>query len=797
MSADIVTGTLAAMALDRAADAVLWAECDGRIVYANDALVELLGYPREDLMDMNVQDLDPVAMAEDWDGFWQELKDVGTSRFETSVRCRDGSWLPLEISASLMEHNGHALVSAFIRDVAERRQAEEALRAEEERYRALFDDNPTMFFTLDTNGVVLSVNRYGATQLGYTAEELVGESVLNVFYPPDRESVAQQLQECLRSPGRVRSWEFRKIRKDGSMLWVKEAVRAVRDSEGNQVVLVVCEDITARKLAEEELAQYRDQLEVLVRERTRELTEANEKLQQEIAERRQAQAALAAEKERLAVTLRSMGEGVIVTDASGNVGLMNGVAEALTGWIEREALGRPLDQVLRILNERTREPLPNPAQEVREAGGTARMDDNVVLIAHDGLERIVSASSAPVRDREGELVGVVLVLRDITERRQMEAELLKSQKLESIGVLAGGLAHDFNNLLTAIMGNLSVARLQASPGDPIVERLAVSERACVQAKSLADQLLTFSKGGAPVRRPTDLALVIRDSAEFVLRGSNVRCEFHMAEDLWQAEIDAGQINQALSNLILNADQSMPDGGVIVVRAENEDVSRGSGIPIEPGRYIKVSVSDQGVGIAPEHVEKIFDPYFTSKQRGSGLGLTTAYSVVRRHGGTISVFSELGKGTTFVVYLPAATAEAPESDVAQQDHLAGHGRVLVMDDDGLIRDTAAAMLGHFGYDVAVAEDGEAAVELYRRGLADGEPFDVVILDLTVPGGVGGTEALQQLKQIDPDVRAIVSSGYSTDPALAHHQEAGFAGVVAKPYEVEELAQVVRGVLLDAS
>ncbi|MFP3869998.1 MAG: ATP-binding protein [Syntrophobacteria bacterium] len=394
-------------------------------------------------------------------------------------------------------------------------------------------------------------------------------------------------------------------------------------------------------------------------------------------------------------------------------------------------------------------------------------------------------------NKNGEIEYVSGVFFDITERRRMEAELSRMEKLESLGTLAGGIAHDFNNLLTGIMGNVSLAKSEVQREGELFELLDDVEKASFRARDLARQLLTFARGGAPIRETTFISGLIRDAARFALAGSNVRCECAFEEDLRPVEADAGQISQVIHNMVLNAVAAMPEGGVIRFSGENITLGAGSGVPLEPGRYVKVSIRDHGAGIPEEHLSRIFDPFFTTRHKGSGLGLATAYSIVRRHEGHITVESKLGAGTTFHIYLPASEKSIPEPE-AEREAVSGKGKILLMDDEEVIRTTVRRMLRRLGYEVEVAKDGAEAVEMYRKAGESGEPFDAVILDLTVPGGMGGERAVRRLREIDPEVKAIVSSGYSDDPVLSNFEEYGFMGVVAKPCEREELGEAVQNV-----
>jgi PAS domain S-box-containing protein len=536
------------------------------------------------------------------------------------------------------------------------------------------------------------------------------------------------------------------------------------------------------------LVMLNEQLQKLVAERTNQL-------ETEIEERKRIEGTLASEKERLSVTLRSIGDAVITTNTEGRIILMNRAAEELIGWPQDEAIGKTLTSVVNLIKTKTRESGETVVENILKSGGLFGPGDQTTLQSKSGSEHIVSVSGTPIFDQKNTIIGMVLVFRDITESKRIEEELIKAQKLESLGVLAGGIAHDFNNLLTAILGNVNLARMYAKPGDKVTVRLEEAEKASVRAKDLTQQLLTFSKGGAPVKKTASIADVLRDSARFALRGSNVRCEFSIPDDLWPVEIDEGQISQVIHNLIINAYQAMPDGGAIRVSAENvllgpdHDLS----LTLNLGKYVSLSVEDEGHGIPQHLVSKIFDPYFTTKTKGSGLGLATSYSILKNHDGTITVESEVGKGSTFRIYLPVSSKKEPEKKTVKENPIPGQGRVLVMDDEAILRDFVGELLELLGYEVDFACDGAETLAVYSNAQERGQPYDCVIMDLTIPGGMGGKEAIQRLLELDPNVKAIVSSGYSDDPVMADYKRYGFCGVVAKPYDAETLSEVLHKVI----
>jgi len=397
----------------------------------------------------------------------------------------------------------------------------------------------------------------------------------------------------------------------------------------------------------------------------------------------------------------------------------------------------------------------------------------------------------PFREQDRELItGILDIFVEIKERKHLEEEIFKARKLETIGVLAGGIAHDFNNLLTGILGNVTLARIYGPSDERWLERIRESERAAERARTLTSQLLTFSKGGAPLRNAVSMDELIRESTQFALRGSNVRARYVIKDDLRAADIDADQISQVIHNIVLNGDQAMPNGGELLITVENIILSKDSNLPIEPGNYIRLSITDHGSGISHELQHRIFDPFFTTKEQGTGLGLTTSYSIVQKHGGIITVDSEENRGSTFTIYLPAARLSPPASERdTMQPVIKGSGRILLMDDEEIVRTVGSELLEHLGYDVTLAAEGNEALEQFAGAFARGKRFHIAILDLTVAGGVGGKEVARRLKAIDPEVKTVVSSGYSADPVMADYKRYGFDAMMPKPYSLTTLGDLL--------
>ena len=564
------------------------------------------------------------------------------------------------------------------------------------------------------------------------------------------------------------------------------------------VILTSCSYAIENLRLRGEVQIHNTELQERVRQRTIELTQANELLSREIAGHRRSQEALAEETERLGVTLRCIGDGVITTDMAGRVVLLNPVAEQLTGWSQPEAAGRPLAEIFVPLYAVRREPHAGFLEAALTRGAATDVSQNSLLPARDGRERIVAFKVSPLRQRAGQaIMGAVLVVRDITEHERLTAEARKHLQVESLGVLAGGIAHDFNNILTVIMGNVSLADENLPHRAAAAANLREAARAAQQARELTGQLLKFAKGGAPIKTAARLQETIRESARFGLHGSHIRPVFELPRDLWAVEVDNSQIHQVIHNLVINAVQAMPHGGYLRIHAVNRTVTGPENHALPPGNYVQISVADEGCGVSPEALPRIFDPYFTTKKTGNGLGLAMCDVIIRNHGGRITVTSELGKGTTFHIHLPATdkapTAPAPSERTAT---VTRRGRILVLEDDDALQTLMAAMLLRLGYRADFVDRGEDAVRMFQTALQHGDPFDGAILDLTVPGSMGGREAIRCLRELQPDFPALVSSGAAHDPAVADFHQHGFCGAMTKPYTLEQFAEAL-GRLLPAA
>ncbi len=503
-----------------------------------------------------------------------------------------------------------------------------------------------------------------------------------------------------------------------------------------------------------------------------------------LREKSEARKALQEEKEQLHVTIHSIGDGVITTDTSGRVEMMNSVAEKLTGWTEEDAAGRPVEEVFNIVNEYDRRKVINPAIRVLKSNRIVTLENHTLLISRKGGESCISDSAAPIRDESGIVRGVVLVFRDVTERIKIEQELIESRKTESVTVLAGGIAHDFNNILTGLFGNIKLAKIKISEDSPAHTYLDDAESALERASHLARQLMTLAKGGNPVFETIDLRTMIRQTVVFDLSGSRVDVHFNFADDLWAVEADKGQISQIISNLAINAKQSMPGGGNLFIDVDNYS---------ENGNYVRMVFRDEGPGIPENRLGRIFDPYFTTRENGSGLGLAVVQSIVEKHRGTIHVESEIGKGSVFTVLLPASldlTGDEGDKQEIIDDSREISRSILLMDDEAMVRSVVKEMLKSRGHRVRTASDGNEALLKYKIEKQKGSPFDVVILDLTIPEGMDGIAAAEAILNFDPDAYVIVASGYISDPVMENYKKYGFKEKLIKPFRIEQLIEILR-------
>ena len=481
-------------------------------------------------------------------------------------------------------------------------------------------------------------------------------------------------------------------------------------------------------------------------------------------------------------------EIVFETNLEGNLTYANRAAFAKFGYSREEFDAGLLLYRMLALQDRERAG-GNIALIMR---GEKTGGNEYTALKKDGSTFPVIIHSTPIL-QEGHPIGLRGVVIDITDRRRMEEEIRRAHNLESLGLLAGGIAHDFNNVLTGVTGNLTLLQYYLNKDSEEYEIASEAKQAADRTRDLTQQLMTFARGGSPVKETASIEELLRETTGLSLRGSSSKPEFHFADDLSPLDVDTGQIGQVIQNLVLNADQAMPAGGLLEISAENIELTGDDPLPLRPGSYVKITVEDRGTGISQEMLSQVFDPYFSTKETGHGLGLSIAYSIIQRHDGHITVTSEQGLGTTFEFYLPASQKPPVTAPQKERELARGAGRILLMDDEETIHRVISRTLNKLGYDVKSVYAGEEALEAYKAAMETEEPFVAVIMDLTIPGGMGGKEAIGKLNEIDPQARVIVSSGYANDPVMADFAGHGFAGKVSKPVDIENLAGTVKKVL----
>lgn len=634
------------------------------------------------------------------------------------------------------------------RETRFREESLDMLRRENE---AILNSAGEGIFGVDLDGKTKFVNPAAAEKLGYGIEELIGRKSHPLIHHTKVDGISCPEDECFIAmtyrDNAPRTMEDIFWKKNGESFPVEYTSTPLREDGRITGAVITFRDITERKQAEELLRESEAKYSMLVQR-------ANDVV-------------------------------YIVQDET--IRFINQSFADLCGYTAEEIEGRSIYDVI----------APESRDETRAkyckclTGELIPSTFETRTVCKDGVVKDVEVSVAAIQYQGRP--AIMGIMRDITERKRTEQALLRMDKLESVGLLAGGIAHDFNNFLTGILGNISLAKLDPGLDKRTFEILTGAENATLRATDLAKQLLTLARGGAPIKKIVHISKLLYDTASFALRGSNVSCRFSLADDLWPVEIDEGQLGQAISNLIVNAQQAMPQGGTVDVTADNLILIDDEHPPLKGGRYIRITIEDHGTGMSENLLGKVFDPYFSTKDKGRGLGLTIVHSIIEKHNGHIEVESRLGVGTTFRIYLPAVE-EALKGQAAKP---AGRGkkdkadkvRVLIMEDNESVRNVAGGILKYFGYGVSFADNAKEAIKEYKHARESGEPFDAVILDLTIPGGIGGKEVMKQLHEIDPEVTGIVSSGYSDDPVMAHFRDYGFKGSISKPYDVEEMKKIL--------
>ncbi len=505
----------------------------------------------------------------------------------------------------------------------------------------------------------------------------------------------------------------------------------------------------------------------------------------------------AIEKEKFLLTiLNSIDDAVLVTNISGDITHINPRAEKITGFSHKEALSRNIDDVYIVKNEITQELIKDPISFVLETGTPKKPSNHTILISKTGEEFNISDSASPIKDRLGIILGVVLVFRDMTEIYRIREKMQNNVRLDSLGILAGGLAHDFNNLLGGIFGYMEIAKEYSLQGEDNLEFINSALSVLSRTRDLTQQLLTFSRGGVPNRAPTDIKSLIKKSTTFSLSGSSIDCEFNFCDEPVLCEIDKNQIGQVIDNIVINAKQALDKKGSIVISTVIRRLLEINELLLPPGEYINVSISDTGPGIPKSIIDKIFDPFFTTKKAGNGLGLATCHSIVKKHDGSLFVESELGKGTTFHIFLPIYRKQYSSNLIASLKDHKGDGRILIMDDESYLRDIFKHLLESLGYSIEVKTKGEEVLELlpeYSQQYFEEHkppcPFLAIFLDLTVQGGLGGNDIITQLRRSYGMLPIFAMSGYSNDPIISTPEAYDFTGSLSKPFEKNDIIHLL--------
>ena len=724
----------------------------GKIVYSNDIVKTILKLNKEEILNRFLFDF---VSKDEVEKVLNKLENILLNNenplFETILKDKNSNNIFVEISINSIstEVNKNDTFICICRNISSRKLLENKYQNSILEFNAIFKALPDLHFTIDEFNRITNFHAGDFSKLYLPPEKFINKNISELF-PQRLSEDFINLIERTRKTATVQSFEYFLEMYDGLRYF--EIRTSMID---NKNLIAIVRDITDRINIIKELEK---------------------------------------QKEQLAVTLRSIGDGVIATDIDGNITLINKIAEILTGWSSQEAIGKSIFDVFKIIDEKTRESKQELISTVLKLGGFLIVEKDMVLIMKDGTERPITDSIAPIRDRESKIIGVVVVFREFTEQALTEKRITHVDKLESIGLLAGGIAHDFNNILTSIVGNISLAKFYAKNEEKVYKRLKEAEIACEHAKDLTRQLLTFAKdGNQPIKQVIRIEELVKESSSFVLSGSKSKIEYWFSEDILPVEVDPGQISQVINNIVINADQAMPNGGVISISVSNYIQNKNYSNVFNKGDYVLIQISDTGIGIEKELLNRIFDPYFTTKSTGNGLGLSVCYSIIKKHNGFIEVFSEVGKGTTFKIYLPATDKEVHKEDQKVDEVTSGSARILVMDDEELIQSICKEILINMGHKVETVSSGEEAIKIFKERFDSKEKFDLVIMDLTIPGGLGGKDTLVEIKRIDPSVKAIVVSGYSNDPVMANYKEYGFDDMLTKPYKFEDLTITVNRIL----
>ncbi len=733
----------------------------------------------------------PGDVAELFTNAYNSIKDNSSlETIEYKLEMKDGTQYYEARILPLVENQ----CVTFVRNITERKNAVEAIVASEKKYRDLADSLPQIVFETDIEGRVKFVNKIAHDYFKYSPEELErGLNAFDMIAPECRDAAYKVVKDAVanKTANYDTGFEYQAIRKDGTRFPVIIHSNLVLESGRPVGIRGILIDVTEQKRVEEtlRLKEQRDKemLESKVNERTQELRQSNEKLQLEINERQKIQQTLHEREERYRALAENTYDLITEVDIESRFLYLSPNIKDMLGYNIFELVGRYYYEFVHKAD------IDKVKQIFKRGFKNYKGEEISYRFKHKNGSYVMFESTGKIYQTAANQLRAVIVSRDITLRKQMEREMLKSSKLEALGILAGGIAHDFNNILMGIAGNLNLAKKRLDNPEKSMEVILRAEKVAYKAKNLTEQLITFSKGGMPIKKTLSLKELIKDSVQFSITGSNVASKFYFDAGLYLIEADEGQITQVITNFAINAKQAMPEGGTLEVGASNVSLAADNKLSAPGGKYVKIMIKDNGGGIAEENLQKIFDPYFTTKPEGTGLGLATSYSIVKNHNGFITVDSKVNEGTIFNIYFPSFDGEIEVQKTVVSKSGDYRGRlVLLMDDDETVLLPVSEMLLDLGYKVKIARNGEEALEHFYKSIEAGRKFDVVIVDLIVQGGMGGKETLERLLKIDPEVRAIVSSGYSNDPVMANYEKYGFKGVLAKPYQIEEMNEILKQV-----
>lgn len=735
---------------DNTPDPIFWAEIDtGKLIKCNHAAEELLQLPKNEIIKMSYLALHPEEEHPHIQKFFQELMQNGLNNpgsvitTECTAISVKGIRRLIQIRGSLIKIEKMHFAHLIYRDITELRQIEHKLKESEEKFAAAFHSVPIIIaISTQKDGIYLEVNDAFIEILGYRREEVIGKSSkeLEIFADyADRERAV----ELLKTNGYVRNLEVNIKTKKQEIRTVLFSIAKI-DLMNMPCLLVSASDISQLRETEQKFSTTYIMLKNL---------------------------------------FENANDFIFSFDLNGTILSVNKALQSALEYSMDELLKMDIFQVIAPeYHELTRKMIQKKLK-----GEVTHTIYELEGITKSG-RRILMEINTTIVFTNGKPVAIQGIGRDINERKLFVDERLKTEKLESLSILAGGIAHDFNNILVAILGNVNLMQLEEHNSPSQKQMLFDLEIATKRASDLTKQLMTFAKGGEPLKVTVSIDKVILDSANFILRGSNCKAIFNFKAKNHVVDIDVGQITQAFNNLILNAAQSMPSGGLIKIDTLELDQIEDLTVPIDPKKFILIKIEDQGIGIPEQIRTKIFDPYFTTKKYGTGLGLATVYSIVKRHGGYITFDSVMNKGTIFNIFLPKSNKQIPIEDKINSSMQIFHGSALIMDDDPHVQSVLGKMLAKIGFKVDHASSSEETIQLFRTGT-----YLIVFMDLTIPGDMGGKDILLKLMEINPKVKAIVSSGYSDDDVMSNYTKYGFIGALKKPYTFEELLQLLQKIL----